>query len=176
MENSFKIYFSVPFFKNINEIIFRENVNCIYYDGSHMNYIYKLSIEEIEYTFNGFFKDNYFVIIFDSFDKNLQINIENKHVILFNLNWKKINYNDKEIYIINTDNFKNYKIECNILNIRKKLFDITNISLNDYLKIKNIESIECTISDLKYSNKKIFNKSNNLQIISKIKDLLNTFD
>jgi hypothetical protein len=169
MENSFKIYFLRPIFKNINELIFEEDKNNIYYNGSHMNYICVLNTDDIEYKFIGFYKDNYFVIIFDSFDKNLQTNIKNKNVILLKLNWKKTIYQEKEIYVIAIDKFKNLKMESFILNIRKKLLDITNISIEDYLKVKNFEIIDCRIDNLN-------NNNNNNNIIIKLKELLQKFN
>ena len=62
---SIKISFYKTFYKNFNEIFFVENNNIDYYDNSHMNYIYIYKIDNIEYTFNGFFKDDYFVITLD---------------------------------------------------------------------------------------------------------------
>ena len=47
--------------------------DIIYYDNSHLNYIYKEKLNGIEYTFYGFFKDNFFVIVLDSFNESLEI-------------------------------------------------------------------------------------------------------
>lgn len=159
MDNSFEIKFLNPIFKNIDKIFFRENINIIYYEGSHMNYIYILNDDDIEYTFNGFYRDNYFVIIIDSYDKNLQVNIESKYVILLKLEWKKYIFKEKEMFMVDTSKLQNLKINSFILNIRKKLFDVINISLDDYLRIKNSSIIECYLNNYNNNIKNIKNIS-----------------
>jgi hypothetical protein len=160
MTNFIKINFNKPFYKKFNELIFTENHNIIYFDGSHMNYIYVYNEDNIEYTFNGFFKDDFFTIILDSYNKDLNINIENKFVILIKLSWSKIFIKDKEIYII--DNINNLFTHSFVLNIRKKINNLINISLDNYLKISNYTIIDVNING----------KKNNMIIIDKLKKFL----
>ena len=44
MSLNFSINFNIPIYKNINTLYFIENNNNVYYDGSHLNYIYEYSI------------------------------------------------------------------------------------------------------------------------------------
>ena len=135
-----KISFKKNIVPNCNELYFVPNNDIIYYDNNHLNYIYKFKNNYLEYTFYGFFKDNYFTIIFNTYNEKLDINIENKYIYLIKLKWilKKINI-DLSIWVLDIhkiNNFNVFKIDCLILTTRKKLF-LDNISINDLLKISN---------------------------------------
>jgi hypothetical protein len=169
----FKFKFNKPFYKNFDTLYFIKNNNIVYYDNSHTNYIYtiktkdnepnnNLNIEnnnEIEYTFYGFFKDDFFVIIFDSYNKSLNTNIEHKQVVLIKLKWilntneyfetdiyKEVDLSTNSDEYNNTDNKKkslweidssiNYKnIDAFVLNIRKKILKDNFIKIDDFIKI-----------------------------------------
>jgi hypothetical protein len=150
-----KISFEDYFFKNFDEIFLSFNKNTIYYNETHMNYIYKVIDNEIEYTFNGFFKDDYLVIIFDSFNKNLNINIENKNVILIKLDWvlKKV-FDENFVWIIDTKKFINYNTNAMILPIRNKLFDNTNFNIHDFIRITNYTNMKININNIESIKKK----------------------
>jgi len=176
---SFKICFNKFFFKNFNEIFFIENNNIDYYDNSHMNYIYTYKIDNIEYIFNGYYKDDYFVITIDSYDIELMVNIEIKYVILLKLNWKKIFFNEKNIFVVDIKNKEIY--DTFIINIRKKMNSLINISLDDYLRFNNYEIIgskvslddeenEKTEDEINKLNTKI--KTSKFNIINKIKSFI----
>jgi hypothetical protein len=173
---SIQISFHTNFSKFFHEIFLVENNNIDYYDNSHMNYIYTYKIDNIEYTFNGFFKDDYFVITLDSYDIELLVNIEIKYVLLLKLDWKKIYFNDKNIYILDIKDNKN--LDTYILNIRKKLNTLTNISIDDYLRFNNYEIISSTIKDISNLDElpeNINNEENNnnkSNILSKIKNFI----
>lgn len=157
-----KIYFKKPFYKNINELFFSNNQNIIYYDNSHINYIYKNTENNIEYTFYGFFKDTFFVIIFDIFDKNTNIMIQNKNVLVIKIDWilKKISENIS-IWSIDNKLFKNYQSHCYILPLRNKIFNENNVSLEDYMKLvdyKRIEIIINNVDNISFSKKNTFKK------------------
>jgi hypothetical protein len=142
-----KIYFKKYIYKNIDTIFLTPNKNLVYYDNSHLNYIYKYSENNIEYTFNGFFKDNYFVITFDSFNKDINLNISNKNIIIIKLEWilKKVSEN-QSLWIINDKQFINYRCDSLILPINNKLFSDQNINLEDYLKISDNTKKEIIIN------------------------------
>jgi hypothetical protein len=159
-----KIEFKKNIIKNVNELYFKPNLNIMYYNNNHLNYIYKFKNNDIEYTFNGFFKDGYFAIIFDTYSEKLNINIEHKYVYLIKLNWilKKIN-NDLILWIIDLSKSNNLNTKCIITTCRKKLF-LENININELLEItdykitninidKNIEKknlIKRLISSIKF--------------------------
>jgi hypothetical protein len=158
--NILKISFKENFYKNIKDLYFSENKDILYYDNSHMNYIYKVTIDNILYTFYGFYKENYFNIIFDSYDVNLDITIKNKFTLLINLNWKlnKIN-EDISIWTINFSN--KFYGESIILPIRNKMFD-NNLSIDDYIKIYSLKKIKVTIKTVK-----IVEENKNFNILSR---------
>jgi hypothetical protein len=166
-----KISFDDYFFKNFDEIYLSPNKNIIYYDNSHMNYIYKIIEDDIEYTFNGFFKDDFLIITLDSYNKKININIENKNIILIKLDWilKKM-LDESYVWMIDTKKFINYSTNVFILPIRNKLFHINNININDYLRITiyttikiNMNNVESIKKSKKINLKKIlsFLKLNN---------------
>lgn len=139
-----KISFNKPFYKKINNIFFLPNRNIIYYDNSHLNYIYTELIDDIEYTFYGFFKDDYFVIIFDSY--KLDTNINHKQVILIKLDWVLKKYPEKSIWILDKSKLKNLNYESIILPLRNSFFDKENISIENYIKIINYKKIKIKIN------------------------------
>jgi len=159
-----KISFKTPIFKNFKEIYFTPNFDIIYYDNSHLNYIYKETKDNLEYIFYGFFKDNYFTIICNSYDKNLEVDIENKNVILIKLKWitRKM-FDNKLIYIIDETQIDNLKTECYILPIRNKFYSIQTSNLDDYMSICEYNTININI---KVVNKIL--KNNLLQNIIKV--------
>lgn len=156
MSSYLKISFIKPFFKDFYELYFSVNLDIIYYDNSHLNYIYKEEKNNIEYTFYGFFKDNYFVIICDSYCTKLNTNIEYKNVILIKLDWiiKKID-EDKSLWKINNLNFKKYN-NAIIVNIRRDFFTLKSIIIDDYLKINFYDTIKINIKNVNEIKKNTF--------------------
>jgi hypothetical protein len=132
------ISFKKPVFKNFKELYFIPNEDIIYYDNSHLNYIYKKTIENIEYIFYGFYKDEYFIIICDSVDTNINIMIENKNILLVKLDWiLKENINNKNLWVIDTNSLTNFKKISYALPIRNTFFVEKNLNINDYLSVSN---------------------------------------
>jgi hypothetical protein len=131
-----QIKFKKPFFNNFKEIYLSPNKDIIYYDNSHLNYIYTQKIDNIKYTFYGFYKDDFFVIIMNSFNEELNITIENKFIILLKLLWtlKKID-DSKSIYVIDKNKLIKYKTEAIILPLRNKFFNESNINIENQIKI-----------------------------------------
>ena len=164
MSVSFKLTFNKSIYKNIDTLYFIENNNNIYYDGTHMNYIYIHKVENIDYIFHGFFKDDYFVIIFDSYDNELSINIEIKYVIILKLKWISKEIKKQNIFVIDYDSMKNYKVDAYILKNRKKLNKILISKMEDYLRLYDYKIITAYINS---------NKKKNI-IIDKIKNILNS--
>jgi hypothetical protein len=166
-----KISFEDYFFKNFDEIFLSFNKNIIYYNETHMNYIYKVIDNDIEYTFNGFFKDDYLVVIFDSYNKQLNINIENKNVILIKLDWvlKKV-FDENFVWIIDTKKFINYNTNVMILPVRNKLFDNTNFNIHDFIRITNYTNMKVTINNIESIKKtqKLINFKEKLLSIFKL--------
>jgi hypothetical protein len=157
-----KIYFNKPFYKNLfNELYFTPNKNVVYYDKSHVNYIYNKTIDDIKYTFYGFFKDNFFVIIFDSFDNNLQINIKNKYLFLIKLEWQLLEIEDnKHLWVLDYLKLKNIKDSIFILTIRKNSLENQYINIDEYMKISEYEKNTIYINIVN-NNEEIKNNENN---------------
>jgi len=143
--NFLKISFRENFYNGIRDLYFSENKDILYYDNSHMNYIYKLTIDNILYTFYGFYRENYFNIIFDSYDSILDITIKNKFTLLINLDWKLSKYNNTSIWVVN--NVNNITKQCIILPITNKMIN-NNINIEDYIKIYNLKRITVNIKNI----------------------------
>lgn len=121
MNSIFYLSFKKKIFKHFNKIFFVEDETITYFNYSHKNYIYIEKIGNLRYSFHGFYKDDYFVIVIDSYDEELNINIEHKEVIIFKVPWvlKKVNeeesekdgnINNKFIWSIDGDLDKKYGI------------------------------------------------------------------
>lgn len=142
-----KITFNKPIYKKINNIYFSQNKDIIYYDNNHLNYIYIDTIDNVNYTFYGFFKDNYFVIIFNSYNSELDVNIDHKQVILIKLDWViKRCIDEKLIWILDKSKLRNLNSEAIILHIRDIFFNQGNISIEDYIKIHEYLPIKIKIN------------------------------
>lgn len=161
------ITFNKPFYKNYTKLYFLPNKDNIYYDNSHVNYIYKIEEKNVIITFYGFFKDSFFVIIFDLYNKELNTKIEYKDILFMKVDWilKKIS-ETKSLWIIDTNKFINHSFNANILPIRNKIFSDQNIGLDDYIKIYNyvIYNITIKIVDKIDTEKKISIKDKILSI------------
>jgi hypothetical protein len=166
-ENNNFIY--LLFRKNIigefNEIYFKINENIIYYDNSHVNYIAIEEKNNIVYTFYGFFKDNLFLIAIDSYDENLKTNIAHKDIFIINIEWtlKKIEEN-KSVWVIDIPNWKKLNLEFYALPIRKNIFTMSSLTIDDYLQIYNvkIDNVQIYYKDTKKEKKKIKDLINNI--------------
>jgi hypothetical protein len=134
-DNIIKISCNQPFFKNFKNIFLKPDVSIIYYDKSHMNYIYEEVIDNIKYIFHSFYKDEYLCIIYDTYDLILNINIFNKEILLLKVNWvlKKID-SEKYIYVIDIEHKIN-NINAFLFPIRNKFIEEYSIEINDYKKI-----------------------------------------
>ena len=143
-----KISFDDYFFKNFNDIYLSPNKNMIYYDKSHLNYTYKIIEDEIEYIFNGFFKDDYLIITFDSYNSKININIENKNIIVIKLDWilKKL-IDNTEVWALDNKKFINYNTTAMIVPIRNKLFNITNTNIDEYLRLTLYTTMKIVINN-----------------------------
>ena len=142
-KNFIKITFQKIFCNHFKELYFMIDMNKIYYDNSHLNYIYEKVIDNIKYTFHGFYQDHFFTIIMNSYNLDLKINIEHKFLVLIKLDWiiKKIN-EDKSIWCIDKSKLKNINLYAIIIPSRKTFFNNNLIDLNDYIKITECEEIK----------------------------------
>jgi hypothetical protein len=157
-----QIKFNKSIYKDINTLYFIENNNIIYYDGSHMNYIYNHKIDNIDYIFHGFFKDGFFVIIFDSYDNDLSVNIVMKYIILLKLKWTINQIKMQNIYIIDSENMKNYKIEAYIFKNRKNINNRSLLNIDDYFRLYDYTIVNTLINPNKINKNIIINKVINL--------------
>ena len=172
MPNYLKITFEEPFYKNIDEIYFNENNDLLYYDNSHMNYISSFKNNDIEYTFYGFYKDDFFVIIFNEYNETLDVNIESKYILLIKLEWiiKSISL-EKSLWVINT-NINNHNMEVYLLSTRNRLINGSEINYNDYLKLNNYKILKITINNTDEIILKNIKIMNNIKYVFKSIKLL----
>jgi len=147
MQNYLKINFETPFYKDIDEIYFNENNDLLYYDNSHMNYISFIKNNDIEYTFYGFYKDDFFVIIFNEYNETLDVNIESKYILLIKLVWiTRCVSLQKSLWVVN-NSINNYNTEAYLLSHRHRLINGSEINYNDYLKLNNYKTLKITINN-----------------------------
>ena len=159
------ISFKKSFFKNFKDLYFVPYEKDIYYDKNHMNYIYEEVIDNIQYIFYGFFKDGYFAIILNSFDKDLDITVENKNVIIIKLDWILQRVNDeKSIWIIDESKLTNLKSNALLFPYRNNFFKFNMIELNDYIKVIDYE-VEKVVINIVEKKKKINLKDRLLSMI-----------
>ena len=143
-----KFDFSILFFEKIlnkfKKIKFTINKDIYNDNYCHANYVSHKIVDDIKYTFNGFFKDNYFVIMIDSKDEKLDINIEHKEVIIIEADWvlKDVSENNY-LWILNIEGTLYSKKKCYILPIRKSFFTNIGINISDYLNINNVKIKNC---------------------------------
>ena len=150
--NYIHLIFKTPFFKEFKNIYFQPNDILKYYDHNHLNYIYKQTIDKIDYTFHGFYKDSYLIIVIDSFNQELETTIEHKELVIIKMDWelKKIS-KDKSLWILNIQPYTKERADFFILPLRKKILNNPNniLSIDDYLKIKifNVGSVSFELID-----------------------------
>ena len=71
--NYIHFFFEQPIINNIQDIYFKQNLNIEYINRSYLSYYYEKTIDTNTYTFNGIFKDGYFIILIDILDKTFTI-------------------------------------------------------------------------------------------------------
>ncbi len=113
------------------EIIPNSNLRQIYFDlknskylinGSHEVYEYLYENENLIYIFEGFYQDNYLIIICDIFDKVTKTRVESKDVFVIPIEWKYVKYNNIMRWTLDVQSeifTKVFKI-----NIRKRINEI----------------------------------------------------
>ena len=143
-----KFDFSIIFFEKIldkfKKISFIINKDIDIDNYCHVNYISHKIVDNIKYTFNGFFKDNYFVIMIDSRDEKLDINIEHKEVIIVEVDWVLKNVNENNyLWILNIEGTICSRKKSYILPIRKSFFTNFGVNIGDYLKINDAKIKNC---------------------------------
>jgi hypothetical protein len=157
--NVIHISFKNNIYKNIKNLYFIPNKNINYYDNSHLNYIYKIKANDLLITFHAFYKDEYLIIVFDSYNEILDTKIEHKQVIYIKINWISIKINEnKSVWIIDIEEFKNISLISYILPIRQNIFSEHFLKLNDFIKIYEYEINNVNI---KISENNINNNTNN---------------
>ena len=150
------ISFKTPIISNIQDLYFLPIIDHNILEFSYQKYIYKYNYDEYTYIFNGYFRDNYFLITLDIYNINLNNSIFNKNIILIDLSWE---LNNNNIYTLKINNQINTK--CIVTSLRKELNTCNNFSLDELLNIKNNYNLKCSV---KYSSKNtnIFNFFKNI--------------
>jgi len=132
---SIDLCFYDSIFKNIRRLNFNIDKSIIYQNMSYIQYIYQINKNNIIYTFHGFYRDGYLIIIVDSYDQMTEMNLEHKEVVIVKLNWKLVLDENKDEYYHISD-IQRKRSKYTILNIRRdKLLSEKNITIDDYLSI-----------------------------------------
>jgi hypothetical protein len=127
------------FLPNCHTLYFKPNFKITHYNNSHLNYIYVYQTDKIDYTFYGFFKNDTFCIIYNSYNKKIDVSIEHKGLFVIKINWiLQPIHSTLDIWIVDTQLFHNLTVECYILPLGKKIFS-ENIHIDNLLKIYNYQ-------------------------------------
>jgi len=161
------LHFEQKIFKHFNKIFFIPNENIEYYEGSHKNYIYNEKINNLLYTFHGFYKDDYFIIAINSYDVLLDVTIEHREVVILKVEWilREIIINQEKKFVWNIDLANINKTHTNyfILPIRKKLLNSDILDIEDFKNVTkyNEKKVSFYIVDKKnYESIKKINEEN----------------
>jgi hypothetical protein len=159
MDSIFYLSLKKKIFKHFNKIFFVEDENITYFNHSHKNYIYTEKIGNLIYTFHGFYKDDHFVIVIDSYDEELDINIEHKEVILLKVQWilkevkndiqnmqEREEENNKFIWSIDGELEKKYETYYFILPIRSKLLNSCILDIEDFKNVTKYDEHKLSFS------------------------------
>ena len=160
--------FENPILHNIKEIYLKPK-KTNYTNLSYINYYTEVYNSNINISFYGIFKDNYFVILIDIFDKQLNNSICDKNIIFIKADWilTKIN-NELFLYQINIIKNKNYKYFY--LPLRKYFEDNNDLSIEDILSINDCVNYEVKINK-KEEKEKIKPEVKSDKNINQMKDI-----
>jgi len=154
--NYIHFFFEKPIINNIQDIYFKQNLNIDYINRSYLSYYYEKTIDTNTYTFNGIFKDGYFIILIDILDKTLNISIYDKNIIITKLEWEYYKFKD-ELYLWKIKLDKNKKHQYFKIQLRNFMLENNDLDLEQILSIYKINSLDLLI------NKKDFTKKNKIK-------------
>lgn len=139
--------FEKPILNKLKNVSFSINKNIKYTNNSFFNYYHEIKQDNITISFNGFYKDEYFLIFIDIIDNHLNNSVYHKDVIIIKLDWNLNILNDElsvnEINIIEKKKYKYFKLP-----IRQFLENNNDISIDDILSINR-----CIHYDVKIKKK-----------------------
>ena len=143
--------FENPLLNNIKELYLKPNKNIYYTNQSYLNYYTEVYNSNIILRFNGFYKDQYFIVLIDLIDKKQNNITHNNHILIMKVDWSFIKVNN-EIYLYQINIIKNKKYKYFYLPLRKFLENNNDLSIEDILLIH-----ECIHYNLKmyYKNEEI---------------------
>tara|TARA_B100001989_G_C24368291_1_gene378069 strand:+ start:38 stop:529 length:492 start_codon:yes stop_codon:yes gene_type:complete len=125
--------FEKPILNKLRNITFSINKNIHYTNNSFFNYYYEIKQDDITISFNGFYKDEYFLIFIDIIDNELNNSVYYKDVIIIKLDWNLNKLNDE--LSVNEINIIKKKYKYFKLPIRQFLENNNDISIDDILSI-----------------------------------------
>ena len=143
--------FENPLLNNIKELYLKPNKNIHYTNQSYLNYYTEVYNSNIILRFNGFYKDQYFIVLIDLIDKKQNNITHNNHILIMKVDWSFIKLNN-EIHLYQINIIKNKKYKYFYLPLRKFLENNNDLSIEDILLIH-----ECIHYNLKiyYKNEEI---------------------
>jgi hypothetical protein len=152
--NSISLHFENPILNEIKDLYFKPNVNINYLNKSYICYIYQKNVNNVLITFNGFFKDGYFIILVDSHNETLDVSVFIKNVIITKLEWELKKYTD-ELFLWKIKTNKKYNYNYFNLNIRDYIEENNDISIDDILSINKCISYNLDLNSSKNKKNKI---------------------
>ena len=87
--------FENPILNKLKNVSFSINKNIEYTNNSFFNYYHEIKQDNITISFNGFYKDEYFLIFIDIIDNHLNNSVYHKDVIIIKLDWNLNKLNDE---------------------------------------------------------------------------------
>ena len=133
-ENNINLYFENPIINNLKNLKLKIKNNINYKNKSYLNYYHEIKTDDLIISFNGLYKDEYFIILIDYINIKLNTSVYDKNIIIIKLDWKLTKINENlvlwEINILDNKKYKYF-----YLPLRKFLENNNDISITDMLAI-----------------------------------------
>ena len=136
LDGNINLYFENPIINNLKHIQLKVNNKINYKNQSYLNYYHEIKNDNLIISFTGLYKDEYFLILIDYIDNNLNTSVYDKNIIIIKLDWKLIKIN-KNLFLWEIDIINNKKYKYFYLPLRKFLENNNDISINDILMINH---------------------------------------
>jgi hypothetical protein len=108
-KNYIHFSFENPIFKDIHNLYFKPNPSIDYINRSYVRYYDEKVIDKNTIIFEGFFKDDYFVITIQNYNQLYDTSIYYKEIIITKLQWVFTQYDDLHIWKLEFGNNKQFE-------------------------------------------------------------------
>ena len=145
--NIIHLKFENPILYNNKEVYLKPNKNIQYINQSYLSYYTEIYNSNILIKINGFYKDQYFILLFDLIDKKENKITNHNHIIFIKADWSLIKVNN-ELHLYQINSIKNKKYKYFYMPLRNFFEKNNDLSIEDILLIH-----ECIHYNLKIYHK-----------------------